>query len=639
MERPIHKRPAFSSPMTRSAILLLTNLVVITLGQNSNRPDNDLSYTRYPNYPPYCSQPEEMAKRAVPPLQSDDPDIKLVHVTSIIRHGARTPWSHQMMCWDGYWQDDETGVWNCDLTTMVSPPSAPFVEEVEDNPSLVDNEIDAELGSSSMFLFEKRYDALNHPPFLTNYLNGTCQEGQLILRGYEQELANGRHLRQGYVHDGLSINSSSLASMDERMRLFDLTTDDDDLGGRKPYEEPNLRYRADDGQRTLMSGQVLLRGMWGDIIARDSAITGENPVITVHTADYDIDVIAPRVGNCPRVADLWEEAIQSDSYQAFINSKEANTLKTIMVEELGNDFSNNVHDCLMTTMCTDRKLPEILDDYGRSNGGGKYGENIFQRFVDFGTYYYLYPLVHNDAAYSKLGMGPLWYEIIANIKPFLDGDTSKPLTKLALFSGHDSTIEPLLASLGKNVWDGKVWVPYATIFNIEIHEKTIEEGESKHLFRLVLNGDVMTSRVEGCPDDGDLCDVTVLIELVEPFAIFDRDCASAPASDELASQNMTILSNPTFVIILFATITVSSFLGGLVTYFYLTRRFPCTGGKKAYQRAFSGISLQDKNSAFPSVDNGDPQDVVANGRSEKPKSPVSRYGTTEIESQTKGEII
>eukprot|EP00957_Ditylum_brightwellii_P076706 5830309-Ditylum_brightwellii.AAC.1 len=100
MERPIHKRPAFSSPMTRSAILLLTNLVVITLGQNSNRPDNDLSYTQYPKYPPYCSQPEEMAKRAVPPLKSDDPDIKLVHVTSIIRHGARTPWSHQMMCWD-----------------------------------------------------------------------------------------------------------------------------------------------------------------------------------------------------------------------------------------------------------------------------------------------------------------------------------------------------------------------------------------------------------------------------------------------------------------------------------------------------------------------------------------------------------
>ena len=41
-----------------------------------------------------------------------------------------------------------------------------------------------------MFLFEKRYDALHDPPVLANAFNGTCQSGQLLLRGYEQELAD-----------------------------------------------------------------------------------------------------------------------------------------------------------------------------------------------------------------------------------------------------------------------------------------------------------------------------------------------------------------------------------------------------------------------------------------------------------------
>ena len=26
--------------------------------------------------------------------------------------------------WDGYWDDEETGIWNCDLKTYISPPAA-----------------------------------------------------------------------------------------------------------------------------------------------------------------------------------------------------------------------------------------------------------------------------------------------------------------------------------------------------------------------------------------------------------------------------------------------------------------------------------------------------------------------------------
>ena len=64
------------------------------------------------------------------------------------------------------------------------------------------------------------------------------------------------------------------------MILFDLTlyefrfdkNDTTTTDGTKPrpYEYPNLSYRADDDQRTIMSGQILLRGMFGDLIQQHS---------------------------------------------------------------------------------------------------------------------------------------------------------------------------------------------------------------------------------------------------------------------------------------------------------------------------------------------------------------------------------
>jgi len=85
-------------------------------------------YNKYAKYPAYCSTPEEMEQRAVPPLQgnSNDGSSKLIHVTALIRHGARTPFggAPRYQCWDGYWDNEETGIWNCDLKTYISPPAA-----------------------------------------------------------------------------------------------------------------------------------------------------------------------------------------------------------------------------------------------------------------------------------------------------------------------------------------------------------------------------------------------------------------------------------------------------------------------------------------------------------------------------------
>ena len=103
----------------------------------------DTAYNKYETYPPYCSTPDEMEKRAVPPLSQgtiNDDSSRLVHVTALIRHGARTPYSGApaYQCWNGYWEDEETGVWNCDLKTYMSPPAT--TKEKGGRQALLDSE-------------------------------------------------------------------------------------------------------------------------------------------------------------------------------------------------------------------------------------------------------------------------------------------------------------------------------------------------------------------------------------------------------------------------------------------------------------------------------------------------------------------
>lgn len=63
---------------------------------------------------------------------------------------------------------------------------------------------------------------------------------------------------------------------------------------------------------------------------------------------------------------------------------------------------------------------------------------------------------YDDGELSKMDMGPLWAEIMESQEPF------------ALFSGHDSTVFPLMASLGEKVWNATDFPAYATMMIIEV---------------------------------------------------------------------------------------------------------------------------------------------------------------------------
>jgi len=540
-----------------------------------------------------------------------------------------------------------------------------------------------------MFLFDKRYNALRDPPQLRNELNGTCQIGQLLLRGYVQEYHNGRMLRKTYVkeiddddeigengdiiqeiendNDEYDRNSNDI---DESMVLFDLSTfnytntdtdTDTDTDATKnnrarPYEEPHLYYRADDDQRTLMSGQVLLRGLFGDLLSKHSAELGvhSDPTIVVHTADRNRDVLSRNFDVCPRLSELEEEAKSSVEYIRLYGNEneEAQVMKRMMETELGGDFQSSAHDCMMSTICTDRVLPDILNDYGKGNANGDddyedtyssaYGTNRFERLSKYSFLPKNFIFRYNKSAVAKLASGPLWVEILSNLLPFLPQSmtdlisnennnlSSKlrlPPPKLALFSAHDSTLHMLLASLGNDIFsNGDFWAPFASYFVIELHDVIIEGDGNENIagsadslfptgkaFRLVFNGQVLTSKIEGCSnddnsnnesnsngngdndDDLELCDVSKLIQVLRPFAVSERSCDKVNNSTKEEVRQMSVAAGVGISI-------VSGLLGSLFTFYYLTRRFPSMSiGNTMKRRKYETFDKENSDRSLPEL--------------------------------------
>mmetsp|Transcript_23792 Transcript_23792/g.42803 ORF Transcript_23792/g.42803 Transcript_23792/m.42803 type:complete len:300 (-) Transcript_23792:716-1615(-) len=239
------------------------------------------------------------------------------------------------------------------------------------------------------------------------------------------------------------------------------------------------------------------------------------------------------------------------------------------------------------------------------------------------TFHYKY----NDAAFAKQGMGPLWKEIMANILPIVDSannpSSGTSLPKLALFSGHDTTLMPLLATLGDKVWSGTDWPPYASMIQIEIHEITnLNEGSdfpSGYAFRLVYNGAVLTERIDGCAADSELCDSQVLVNQVMAFAKYqERDCVAAsvvppyekPYEDGLvkemktASEELVAAPGGVWVVVVFAMFCM--LLGGMLAYFLMKRQMRKTRRYRQNSSALGGFSMtdiEDDETRFQSEDN------------------------------------
>ena len=197
---------------------------------------------------------------------------------------------------------------------------------------------------------------------------------------------------------------------------------------------------------------------------------------------------------------------------------------------------------------------------------------------------------------------------MANILPIVDSannpSSGTPPPKLALFSGHDTTLMPILATLGENVWDGTDWAPYASMLQIEIHEITNSDETSDfpsgYAFRLIFNGKVLTSKMDGCAAGSELCDSRVLMKQVMPFAKYqERDCAStasvAPPADDLMTEMKdaaeTLVAAQGGVWVVMSLVIFSMALGSMLTCFLMKRRMRKPYGYRQDSSALGDLSM------------------------------------------------
>ena len=87
----------------------------------------------------------------------------------------------------------------------------------------------------------------------------------------------------------------------------------------------------------------------------------------------------------------------------------------------------------------------------------------------------------NDSELSKMDIGPLLAEIMDYITPVVvnkkadddknNGSNADPNhVKFALYSGHDSTVLPLMASLGAKIWNATNFPAFASMMLLEVSD-------------------------------------------------------------------------------------------------------------------------------------------------------------------------
>jgi hypothetical protein len=249
-----------------------------------------------------------MSTRDIPPLTVDQAAqvTRLVQVQAVIRHGSRTPYA-PLPCWKDYdisWN-------NCNVTDLM----------------LGSDSYSSQILPAS-WIFRKLYDAS------PNELGGNCMTGQLIGRGFEQELELGRILEAAYVGNGTDAN----------LRLFP-SNDWDSINASRVY------LRADDSQRTLMSGELLMTALFNKTAPGTAAGGSVEQLIPIHTGDYSLDTIYPNSKVCPRMDDVDRAAYASAEFQALNHSAQVEGLDAQLDSVLGAGYWAwyDVMDCFETT--------------------------------------------------------------------------------------------------------------------------------------------------------------------------------------------------------------------------------------------------------------------------------------------------
>ncbi|XP_023331571.1 prostatic acid phosphatase [Eurytemora carolleeae] len=244
------------------------------------------------------------------------------------------------------------------------------------------------------------------------------------------------------------------------------------------YDENEIYVRSTDVDRTLMSAEANLAGLypptsnqrWNKDLAWEP--------IPVHTVPQSEDALLSSHADCPRFTELQEQLLVSEDFR-YLSDYVYDTLK-IETE------MNFTLDPWTKSVFPDGKFAELKD---------------FSFLVD--TY---------TPELRKLKGGPFLKEMIEHLDKFKSGELDPANRKVFMYSGHDTTIAPILHTL--DVFDPPIAPAYAATILFELLEK--EGVLSLQVSYKNESGDPFILTIPGCTQRCPLDKLKVLLAPMIP---------------------------------------------------------------------------------------------------------------------------
>lgn len=290
------------------------------------------------------------------------------------------------------------------------------------------------------------------------FLKGGCLPGQLTRVGADQTYQLGRYLRRRYVEDQpfLSTSFSSLRN--------------------------EVYTRSTNMARTVMSARSVLAGLFGEY--------GEKP-LDIHVAHGEDEILYPNFGSCPMLKKLckwaWDEP---DKLPGNIESREA------------------IAKALSLPVDTELNHVDVRDNFAAEEAHGKdslkrkLNAEMFKTLEDGAMKMLQSAFIGTQEVRDqslKLSIGPLVDVLLKNMEDFAEGQKPSEV-KISLYSGHDTTLLPLLSSIGI---DCSTWPPYAANVIFELYRKN-EGRKVEYFVKVLYNGQeqyISHQRSTMCPLD------------------------------------------------------------------------------------------------------------------------------------------
>eukprot|EP01111_Echinosteliopsis_oligospora_P011190 TRINITY_DN3630_c0_g1_i1.p1 TRINITY_DN3630_c0_g1~~TRINITY_DN3630_c0_g1_i1.p1 ORF type:complete len:415 (+),score=70.32 TRINITY_DN3630_c0_g1_i1:124-1245(+) len=321
--------------------------------------------------------------------------------------------------------------------------------------------------------------------FRKNYIEnrqlnlGNCYAGQLTSRGFNQHLALGQSLRSIYVdlYHFLDLNKST---------------------------EEQVAIRSTDVPRTLASAQAHFQGLF----PQQDNQTDEIPVVDIFTIEADLDnLVGANPTLCPRLVQINELIAQDPVYVAYMQNNSdflAELTSLLNYTDSAEWIWEDLLDVFEVMKCYDTPYPPGIT------------QDMVDRTLEIANWQENFQL--NNTELVKLSIGSFTQELIDAMQRVMDGE-EMPL--YMIYSGHDVTIAPLLASL--SVFDGE-WPPYAAHTEIELWFDSEKEE-----YQVLVRYQGENVQLPYCVDDGYLCPYSYFYKGVSVYlpVDFSAECGNS----------------------------------------------------------------------------------------------------------------